>query len=643
MINYLLSFRILNTFKGISPQKKSLYLTFIYIRVVDLFDLQKRFLFSIFLVFALVSVKSQYDVSIAIPVRFKQVELKLKGKNWSKGDVNDIVLGSVLLNRVAQYDSAYNWMLKAIDERVYETDLKAKAICFIEFANVQKYRGRYEVALSYYLRADSLIKRIGETDLKARYLVALGEFYRKLGRLEEARSVMNTAINFAKEGRIKDTALLISVYNRMAAVQNEGGGDSVVAYSLKAIALSRKMNDPYLEAISFNEIGFVYKNMNLVDTSLKCYLKAEKLWMRSGSLSEAVHAMYNRALLMSHNYKFGKESIGLYKKIIELCKENKIDYPIENVYMALSSDYYFLGDSASSYRNKVNALNLMVTTAQKRYANDIGIAKEKYENDRIQSELKQSNLELKQTEEMLFLKKKESKLVYLFLIVLSSLLAIIFVLYYKNYKFSKQLQKKVKEKEALVQEIHHRVKNNLQFVTSLINLQINSASDSETIPSLHEAGRRIKAMSLVHEMLYNNDDVGALRIDQYLKELVHSMNELLNTEEIPVVFKLECDAIYFSATTSTALGMITSELIANSIKHAFRNTEEPIVKIQLNLMENGRITFSYSDNGNGVKESKSEVKNLGMRLVDIFSRQLKGTYTINGMNGFSFILDFVNG
>ena len=66
------------------------------------------------MVFALVSVKSQYDVSIAIPVRFKQVELKLKGKNWSKGDVNDIVLGSVLLNRVAQYDSAYNWMLKAI-------------------------------------------------------------------------------------------------------------------------------------------------------------------------------------------------------------------------------------------------------------------------------------------------------------------------------------------------------------------------------------------------------------------------------------------------------------------------------------------------------------------------------------------------
>lgn len=631
---------ILNTFIGISSQKSSVYLGFFYIRGVDLSGFLKKLLSCICMLLILASANAQYDPSVPIPERFKLIESKLKEKKWSQKNVNDVVLGSVLLNRIGQYDRAYKWMKRAIDEEIYEKDLGSKALCFIEFANVQKYRGRFEVALTYYLQADTLVKKVNDLNLKARYLVAVGEFYRKLGRLEEARVVLSEAIKLVSEGQLKDTLLLASVYNRMAAVHNEAGGDSVIAYSMKAIAFSRAKKDEYSEAVSFNEIGYLFKNMTKLDTSLSCYLRAEKLWMKSGSLSEAVHAMYNRALLMSHNNKYGKENIKLYRKIVEICEENKIDYPLENVYFALGSDSYYTGDSVNMYRYKIKALNLLVGATMKRYSNEIGIAKEKYDNDKIQSELKRSNLELKQTEEMLIVKGKESKLIYFSLTLLSLLLIVIFFLYYKNYKFSQQLQKRVREKEALVQEIHHRVKNNLQFINSLINLQINSAQESSTIPSLHEAGRRIKSMSLVHEMLYNNDDSGELRVDHYLKELVHSMNDLLNTEEIPVVFKLECDPLYFSASTAIAIGMITSELIANSIKHAFKNTEEPLVKIQLKSTGSDKISFAYIDNGNGFKEKESDGKSLGMRLIDIFSRQLKGSYKLKGEKGFNFQLDF---
>ena len=197
------------------------------------------------------------------------------------------------------------------------------------------------------------------------------------------------------------------------------------------------------------------------------------------------------------------------------------------------------------------------------------------------------------------------------------------------------------EKDTLIQEIHHRVKNNLQFVSSLISMQINASSNEKEIYSLNDASRRIRAMALVHEMLYNQDDISGVNIKQYLQELIQSINELVNTTNIPIKFNVKSEELLFDTTKAIALGMITSELISNSIKYAFKDTNQPIIDIELEKNSSlSTYIFSVKDNGSGMVEFEDGRNKLGMRLISIFSRQLKGNYNFESKNGVKYSIEF---
>jgi two-component sensor histidine kinase len=272
---------------------------------------------------------------------------------------------------------------------------------------------------------------------------------------------------------------------------------------------------------------------------------------------------------------------------------------------------------------------------------DVGISdiKEKYENDKIKGDLFQVSTELQESQTILNQKKRENIIIYTFISVLLAFTFFIFYLLYQRNQSNKTLKIKNKEKDVLIQEIHHRVKNNLQFVSSLINMQINSSDNTQESYSLNDASRRIKAMALVHEMLYNQNEMKGIHIEQYLLELVDSINELVNSQQIPIQFNVNAVPLVFDTQRAIALGMITSELISNSIKYAFLHTENPAITVLL-VKEQEKIRFSVEDNGSGLPETQHERKKLGMRLISIFSRQLKGEYRFENKNGYKYIIEF---
>ena len=219
---------------------------------------------------------------------------------------------------------------------------------------------------------------------------------------------------------------------------------------------------------------------------------------------------------------------------------------------------------------------------------------------------------------------------------------IIGVLARRIYDNNKILYIKNKEKDSLIQEIHHRVKNNLQFIGSLINMQINTSKNTAEIDTLNDASRRIKSMALVHEMLYNRNDVKGIEINKYISELISSINDVVNSKKIPIKFTIDCDILDFETSKAIALGMITSELVSNSIKYAFGKTKKPQITISLKTDHNNQtIAFIVSDNGIGMKGKKKESpEKLGLRLISIFSRQLKGDYSFINEKGLTFKLTF---
>jgi two-component sensor histidine kinase len=268
--------------------------------------------------------------------------------------------------------------------------------------------------------------------------------------------------------------------------------------------------------------------------------------------------------------------------------------------------------------------------------------REKYENEKYKAQISQVSGELRKSEKHLGQKKRENLIIYVSLAILVILILTIALLARKISRANKTLTIKNNEKDTLIQEIHHRVKNNLQFVSSLINMQINSSKTSLEVDSLSDASRRIRSMALVHEMLYNQDDLRGIEIKKYLTELISSINDIVNSKKIPISFNIACEVMMFETSKAIALGMITSELVSNSIKYAFAETAEPQIDIDLHkLAADDNISFSVRDNGKGfVVGTQDATEKLGMRLISIFSRQMKGEYTFNNNKGLVYTLIF---
>jgi two-component sensor histidine kinase len=201
---------------------------------------------------------------------------------------------------------------------------------------------------------------------------------------------------------------------------------------------------------------------------------------------------------------------------------------------------------------------------------------------------------------------------------------------------TRELRESLAEQTALLQEVHHRVKNNLQFIAAMLQMQINSMKDEKNKAVLKNTSLRINSMTLVHEMLYNKDKLEFVHIKEYLHELIAKLKELVYDQEAPVTFQLDIDDIKFNVNDSVALGMITSEVVSNSIKYAFGKTQHPIVSIRLkHNAAKGCFDYTISDNGSGINENRKG-QGLGQRLIDIFSRQMEANYTIVNENGLTY-------
>jgi len=190
----------------------------------------------------------------------------------------------------------------------------------------------------------------------------------------------------------------------------------------------------------------------------------------------------------------------------------------------------------------------------------------------------------------------------------------------------------------LVQEIHHRVKNNLQFVRSILKMQqrLKSINANEAIEDI---SRRIDAMSLVHEMLYVDNDAMTVSAKEYFEKLL-DLSESMYNHQKTLELKANIEDVHFDLEKLVALGVICSELLANSVKHVFSKVDKPEFTIELKQHDNG-YELRVFDNGNENEKQKQEERTkLGMRLINIFSRQVQGTYTINQEKGYLFVMQF---
>ncbi len=192
---------------------------------------------------------------------------------------------------------------------------------------------------------------------------------------------------------------------------------------------------------------------------------------------------------------------------------------------------------------------------------------------------------------------------------------------FDELKKGKQIEEhQNKEKTVLLQEIHHRVKNNLQVIVSLLRMQSRDIDSEETRKSFEEAINRVLTMSLIHQKMYEKESLVDIDIKDYLNTLIQNLIDSSSIDK-KVDFKIDSTLKSVSAKSIVPLGLIINELVSNSIKHAFKESG----RIELTLKPRERLGFSmiYFDNG---KWKENNGKTFGTQLIETFTEQLEGTY-----------------
>jgi two-component system, sensor histidine kinase PdtaS len=192
----------------------------------------------------------------------------------------------------------------------------------------------------------------------------------------------------------------------------------------------------------------------------------------------------------------------------------------------------------------------------------------------------------------------------------------------------------LKEKEFLIKEIHHRVKNNLQIISSMLNLQAENIDDAAAKEVLQESRLRINSMALIHQLLYTKNNMLNVMISDYLSTLLSQIEKSYSNVSRKIITELQCDNVNIDLDTAIPLGLIVNELVTNSYKHAFNTKDSGTIVVSFHFNEAGKTyNLKVRDNGSGFDHDNKKHHSLGMELIHMLAEQLNGKMVFKNENG----------
>ncbi len=192
------------------------------------------------------------------------------------------------------------------------------------------------------------------------------------------------------------------------------------------------------------------------------------------------------------------------------------------------------------------------------------------------------------------------------------------------------------EKTVMLREIHHRVKNNLQVITSLLRLQSDEIEDDESKTKFNETIDRVRSIAHIHERMYLSENLSKIDLEGYIDSLTE---DLIHSYQVKksITLEVDCELNHVHPKSLVSIALIFNELISNSLKHAFPQIDVPAINIQIKFQGDETVSINYRDNGIWKKRSK---KSFGMELIESLTEQLNGTFEIEKKNGTHFNFQF---
>ncbi|NQY29307.1 MAG: tetratricopeptide repeat protein [Flavobacteriaceae bacterium] len=453
-----------------------------------------------------------------------------------------------------------------------------------------------EKSLENYEKAKTIAEKVGDNDLMAVVLSNIGILYKETGKTEEALQCYERSLVIKKElNDNKGYGLTLGLIGEIH--EDEGELKKALNFYKRSLVIFENEKDNDGIAVSLNRIGTIYFKQNITIKAKESALEAISLAKESSD--EAI--VMNSSLLLSSIYEREK----LWKKAFEFQKLHV------------------------KMRDRVKSIEIQKKTAETQIKYDLSSQQQKIDFLSFKNKTQEARL-------------KTNK-VSIILISIALAIVTILVLGYRKSNKKKQLINELLEREndtkkTILQEIHHRIKNNLQVVNSLLRMQASKTKDKDIKIAFKETQSRVVSMAKLHEKMYQSGDFKNLNAKEYISHLVEDIVKNYTVDK-KVSLKLDIEEVFFDSKIMMPLSLIINEVITNSLKYAFNNEENPIITVTLKQLSTIKNELHIADNGTGYDREK-ESKGLGAKLINSFTQQISGTIHHNTINGTSVTITF---
>lgn len=493
--------------------------------------------------------------------------------------------------RRGELDKAADFAMKSLRLGEELGDKKAIAMAYSDLSNLFWKQSKFDTGLEYGLKSLAIFEERQITDLDYDFtLYVVGNNYLALKEYKKAMHYFEHSIVIGERygfyNNLSDVYIsLVDLYAFL------GEFDKATQAGVNAVKYAELLTNEFMLMRSWLSIG---KHKNLE----KNYPEAIK------SLEKSISVATN---------KFGDE------------------YYLSKAYEALGRAYAGNNDFKKAYDalGKYDTLQTLVFTA---------------EADQRTSLLR-SEFELAKKESTISVQEKQikrQKTGQSLIIIISVLLLILLLLSYKaiqnKFKINSLLRKQNDEKEFLLKEIHHRVKNNLETVSSLLSLQTAQIQDPAILNAIEESQHRVQSMSMIHQKLYSGDNLAAIEMKDYFTNLSDYIIDAFGAAA-RINVEAPMEKIELDVDMAIPIGLIVNELFTNSLKYAFPNGRKGCIRISLKKMEN-ILQLDVTDNGVGISSNETQGTGFGSQLIALLTKQLDGKMVLNTSHGTAVSIQF---
>ncbi len=488
-------------------------------------------------------------------------------------------------------DIAIKQFIEAIKLFEELKDVSELAHCYSQMGIAYYLQYQYDNALKYYDKSIELYKKTTNKKDLAGVYINQGISYTYVKKMDLAEINYNEALKIYHEINYKPG--FAPAYNSLAKIYYaKKEYAKAISYYKLAEQYSLKSNNKYHLITNYNSLAMCYKE-------LKEYETAKTYSEKSIAISKEVGSV-ERELF---------------------CHETMADI------------LFSMGDYKNAYASFQNYASLKDTLFNQDKNDAIAEMQAKFDVEKNQQKVKEIELQKKIDDEA----NTKQRILFMVVIVVILISLVFTILLFRNkQKVNSLLEQKnaaiqanLEQKEVMMSEIHHRVKNNLQMVSSILDLQARDLTDEKSMRVIEDSLSRINAISLIHQRLYQSDNIRGIKINTYLQELAFDILKNFSSSVTTTPIQLTCKVADLNMDLESAIpiGLITAELITNACKYAFLSIEKPEITITLNKQKDALVLI-VTDNGIGKQASINESgTSFGTKLIKSLSRKLRADIT----------------